>query len=100
MWKGAFSGCRGVAGQLCSIWMRKVPSCHSVPTVRTGVPAWAYQRRNWSKSMPLASSIAATKSSVVTAWPSWRSKYRSVPLRKPSRPTRRAAMPTTSAPFS
>ena len=40
----------------------------------SGVPAWAYQRRNWSRSRPEASAIAATKSSQVTAWPSWRSK--------------------------
>ena len=41
-----------------------------------------------------------TKSSVVTACPSWRSKYRSVALRKGSDPSRLACMRTTSAPFS
>ena len=40
----------------------------------SGVPAWLYQRRNWPRSTPLASAIAARKSSVVTAWPSCRSK--------------------------
>jgi hypothetical protein len=44
--------------------------------------------------------MAWAKSSQVTAWPSWRSKYSAMPRVKPSRPTRVCIMRTTSAPFS
>ena len=43
-------------------------------TVSRGVPAWPYHSRNFARSRPEPASIAATKSSQVTAWPSWRSK--------------------------
>jgi hypothetical protein len=39
-----------------------------------GVPAWPYQRRKAVRSSPVASSMASTKSSQVTACPSCRSK--------------------------
>ena len=43
-------------------------------TRSTGVPAWLYQRRNCVRSTPDASCMACTKSSHVTAMPSWRVK--------------------------
>jgi hypothetical protein len=45
-----------------------------------GVPGCSYQRMNWVKSKFEAAAIAATKSSQVTAWPSWRRKYSSMPV--------------------
>mmetsp|Transcript_8512 Transcript_8512/g.28983 ORF Transcript_8512/g.28983 Transcript_8512/m.28983 type:complete len:407 (-) Transcript_8512:1268-2488(-) len=76
MWKGSLWGCPGVAGVLC--FMRSVKACrassYSCCTSSTGVPAWRYQRSNCVRSTPLASDMAARKSSHVTAWPSWRSK--------------------------
>ena len=47
--------------------------------VRSGVPAWLYHRENNDKSISFASASAARKSSQVTAWPSWRWKYKSTP---------------------
>ena len=43
--------------------------------------------------------MALTKSSQVTAWPSWRSKYRSMPRRNPASPSRVWSMRITSAPL-
>ena len=58
-----------------------------VHALSCGVPACEYQRRNWVRSTPEASSMAHTKSSQVTACPSWRSKYRSLPRRNASGPS-------------
>ncbi|CFN75282.1 Uncharacterised protein [Bordetella pertussis] len=44
--------------------------------------------------------MAATKSSQVTACPSWRRKYSSMPARNPGSPSRVCCMRITSAPFS
>ena len=46
-----------------------------------------YQRSNWARSRPDASAIARRKSSQVTACPSWRLKYRSIPLRNVGQPS-------------
>ena len=78
----------------------RADASYAVSTLRWGVPACSYQRANLDRSMALASAMAARKSSHVTAAPSWRAKYRSMPLRKPALPSRRSYMRTTSAPFS
>lgn len=102
MWKGSFSGWPGVGLVACvSVRVRRRAAASWLQrAVTLGVPAWAYQRRNWPRSVPEASSMAATKSSQVTAAPSWRAKYRSMPLRKASAPIRVWIMRMTSAPFS
>ncbi|MNR06788.1 hypothetical protein D3C85_1228780 [compost metagenome] len=107
MWNGCFSGVSArvsmpTLGQRWVSVSASVPAApsHAVFTLTTGVPAWLYQSPNWVRSRPLASAIAARKSSQATAWPSWRWKYRSMPLRKPSRPSRVWYIRTTSAPFS
>ena len=75
-------------------------SSYDVVAVTSGVPACEYQGLNWERSASLASAMAFRKSSHVTAWPSWRSKYRSMPFRKPDFPRSVSYMRTTSAPFS
>ena len=69
-------GWPGVGGTDCSkvAVKRWATGSQSVETVTTGVPAWRYQRENWPRSAPFASSKQAMKSSIVAAWPSWRSK--------------------------
>ena len=67
----------------------------------SGVPAWWYQLCSASMSVvSLASRIAAKKSSHVTASPSWRRKYRSIPRRNPASPSTVRYTRITSAPFS
>ena len=73
---GSFSGCPGVGGVCCSIsstYCERAAS-YAPRAVSTGVPACVYQRRNCPRFIPDTASIAPTKSPVVTAWPSWRSK--------------------------
>jgi hypothetical protein len=63
------------------------------------VQAGAHQAVNAEKSRPLASAMAARKSSHVTAWPSWRLKYRSMPfLRGGRRASETAQRPSPAAP--
>jgi hypothetical protein len=50
------------------------PSRQSSRTATRGVPAWAYQRMNCPRSRPETSANTASQSSMVTAWPSRRSK--------------------------
>ena len=102
MTSGAFSLWPGVAAVLCSQSSVIVPAAVSCVTLMRscGVPAWLYQRPKSDRSTPLASAMAARKSSHVTAQPSWRLKYKSIPARKPSRPNSVSYMRTTSAPFS
>ncbi len=57
------------------------------------MPAWLYHTAKLDKSFPLASLIAARKSSHVTAWPSWRWKYRSIPFLKPALPRTASYLP-------
>ena len=93
----------GVAGRTCSKVKKKVfAAASNRRSHRTkGVPAWWYQLCNASMSTSsLASRIAAKKSSHVTAHPSWRSKYRSIPFRNPVSPSRVWYTRITSAPFS
>ena len=78
----------------------KMPFSKDPLQVKTGVPATSYQRRNCDRSTPEASCIACTKSSQVTAWPSWRWKYRRMPAWNFSSPSSVCCMRTTSAPFS
>ena len=67
MWNGGFID--------CFTCRKKLPFLHDLPTQSsTGVPATSYQRLNCVRSTPEASCIACTKSSQVTAWPSWRWK--------------------------
>mmetsp|Transcript_58256 Transcript_58256/g.137109 ORF Transcript_58256/g.137109 Transcript_58256/m.137109 type:complete len:218 (-) Transcript_58256:1219-1872(-) len=88
MWNGSFLSWPGVPLQLCSRVILRVfePASYSFFTFNLGVPAWVYQRSNWSRLTPLASDMAARKSSHVTADPSCRSKYRSIPFRNPCSP--------------
>ena len=105
--KGHLSVWPGVAGVCCdsvSVQLR-VSASKRPAAFRRGVPACAYQRLKASSRVAsalsgLASAMACAKSSQVTAWPSWRAKYRSMPRRKPLRPTSVAIMRTTSAPLS
>jgi hypothetical protein len=66
MWNGGLIDCLTVRVQ--------VPPAKIAEQSSTGVPATSYQRRNCARSTPEASCIACTKSSQVTACPSWRWK--------------------------
>lgn len=102
------SGC-SLADSITAEHLRKLKSLYpdavivcyinSTAAATWGVPGTRYQRMNWPKSKPEAAAMAATKSSQVTAWPSWRRKYSSMPRRKASRPMSVWIMRTTSAPF-
>ena len=98
---GRFSAWPGVGGVRCASTSsaRPEPASCSSDAVTRGVPAWPYQRRNCRKSMPLASSSDATKSSQVAAVPSKRSKYRSHPARNACGPRIVASMRMISAPL-
>lgn len=102
MGTGPLAACPGVGGVAWAAEMVKVraSSSQAVSIVREGVPACSYQAAKDARSAPLASAMAARKSSHVTAAPSWRAKYRSMPFRKPSTPRRVSYRRTTSAPFS
>mmetsp|Transcript_37517 Transcript_37517/g.93254 ORF Transcript_37517/g.93254 Transcript_37517/m.93254 type:complete len:250 (+) Transcript_37517:1131-1880(+) len=81
----------GVLGSTCSSVSENVCAAASYMRVHftVGVPACEYQSLRRDMSFPpLASVMAAKKSSVVTAWPSWRSKYKSIPFRNPALPSR------------
>mmetsp|Transcript_10930 Transcript_10930/g.37164 ORF Transcript_10930/g.37164 Transcript_10930/m.37164 type:complete len:242 (+) Transcript_10930:895-1620(+) len=60
----------------CVSVRRKTPASRSwlVSATTVGVPGCLYHSSNCARSAPLASAMAARKSSQVTAWPSWRSK--------------------------
>lgn len=76
---------RATLGEIEPVGLRAgvVVTTHRNPRcARLPVPA-----HELAESRPLASAIAATKSSMVTAAPSWRSKYRSQPWRKASGPS-------------
>ena len=75
-------------------------SSYSASILTSGVPACSYQRMKAERSRRDVSAKQATKASTVVAVPSHRSKYRSMPRRKASSPTRVASMRMTSAPFS
>mmetsp|Transcript_10929 Transcript_10929/g.33936 ORF Transcript_10929/g.33936 Transcript_10929/m.33936 type:complete len:238 (-) Transcript_10929:996-1709(-) len=76
--KGSFSaaGCLGVSPIDClSVSVYVLAAASYTPEASTlGVPDCEYQRPNCSKSSPLASAMAARKSSQVAPVPSWRSK--------------------------
>ena len=69
---GSLSGCPGVGGLSWRSVRRKVPlfSNQSSVTDTRGVPAWPYQRLNWVRSRPVASSNTRSQSSIVAACPS------------------------------
>ena len=75
---GIISGCLSLCPGVGGVSWRRVswysPSANRSEAVTSGVPAWLYQRLNWLRSRPDTSSMQATKSSQVTAWPSKRSK--------------------------
>ena len=102
MWKGSFVGCPGVAGVDCeSVSVYDFFALSYAPLALTvGVPACVYHRSNCVRSLPFASAIAIRKSSHVTAWPSCRLKYKSMPLRKPALESNVSYMRITSQPFS
>ena len=99
---GFLSDWPGVSGVACVSETENVraSASYAVVAVTSGVPACEYHGLNWERSAWLASAMAFKKSSHVTAWPSWRSKYRSIPSRKPRFPRSVSYMRTTSAPFS
>mmetsp|Transcript_11426 Transcript_11426/g.39727 ORF Transcript_11426/g.39727 Transcript_11426/m.39727 type:complete len:232 (+) Transcript_11426:516-1211(+) len=96
------AGCFGVSLELWASVSVYVPAAasHAPEADTAGVPLCEYHSSNCDRSSPLLSAIAALKSSHVTACPSCRSKYRSIPFRKPSLPSSVWYMRTTSAPFS
>ncbi len=98
---GALSGWSGVGSMRCDSFStaRPPPGSWLNDAVTRGVPAWLYQRRNWVRATPPASSMQATKSSQVAAVPSKRSKYRSVAARKRCGPSIVAIIRITSAPL-
>lgn len=67
---GTLSGWPFVGGVTWCVLMVYVflAASYEVETVRVGVPAWLYQRPTPDRSSPLASAMAARKSSHVTAW--------------------------------
>ena len=69
-------------------------------TLIIGVPDCVYQCLNWVRSTPEASDIALMKSSHVTAIPSKRLKYKSMPALNLSAPNKVWIIRITSAPFS
>ena len=99
---GFLSVCPGVSGISCDNVRVKIFafSSYFVLASTFGVPAWEYQSLNCSKSISEASAIHCAQSSIVTACPSKRSKYKSVARRYNSGPNKVWNMRITSAPFS
>ena len=89
---GIGNGSRGVFAAVSGVSWAKLSSIQPSAsftwrvTLSDGVPAWRYQPSKALRSTSFASASAATKSSQVTAAPSCRSKYKSIPRRNPSRP--------------